>query len=143
MKTTKVTADAVIIQSGKILLIKRAIPPFKGKWALPGGHIGYNEKTENAVVREVKEETGLAVKIIKLVGVYSDPKRDPRGHTVTAAYLCEPAAANRKSRAGDDASEAWWWPLDDLPDLAFDHSAIIKDAQSAIRVYRFNTYVPF
>jgi 8-oxo-dGTP diphosphatase len=91
-----------------------------------GGHVDYGERVEKAVMREAKEETGLDVKVVKLTGVYSDPKRDPRGHTVGVAYLCE--AKGKKPKAGDDASEAWWWPLDDLPELAFDHKVIVGDA---------------
>jgi len=126
MKTIKVTTDAILIDNDKILLIKRGNEPFKGMWALPGGHVEYGERVEEAAVREAKEETGLDIKVIKLTGVYSDPKRDPRGHTVGVAYLCE--AKGKKPRAGDDASEAWWWPLDDLPELAFDHKLIVADA---------------
>lgn len=126
MKSIHVTADAVIIDNDRILLIKRGIEPFKGMWALPGGHVDYGERVEEAAVREAKEETGLDVKVIKLTGVYSDPNRDPRGHTMGVAYLCE--AKGKKPRAGDDAKEVWWWPLDDLPDLAFDHKLIVADA---------------
>jgi 8-oxo-dGTP diphosphatase len=123
---TKVTTDAIIVENNKILLIKRAIDPFKGKWALPGGHLEYGETTEKCVIREVQEETGLEVGVIKLLGVYSDPGRDPRGHTVTVIYLCK--AEKGEAHAGDDAAETWWFPLDDLPEMAFDHARIVKDS---------------
>ncbi len=126
MKSIHVTVDAVVIDNGKILLVKRGIESFKGMWALPGGHVDYGERVEEAVKREAKEETGLDVAVVKLIGVYSDPKRDPRGHTVGVAYLCE--TKGKKPKAGDDAAAAWWWPLDDLPELAFDHKVIVEDA---------------
>ena len=88
-KSPKLTADGAIIKEGKILLIERKNEPFKGKWALPGGFVEYGEKVEDAVVREVSEETGLDTKIIDIVGVYSDPTRDPRGHIVTVVYLLD------------------------------------------------------
>jgi 8-oxo-dGTP diphosphatase len=128
-KTTKVTADAVIIREGKLLLVKRGIEPFKGFWALPGGHLNEDESVEEALVREAHEETGLQVEPLEIVGVYSKPGRDPRGHTVTIAYLCKLVGGSLE--AGDDASEVNWFPLDSLPDLAFDHSEIIKDAKKA------------
>jgi ADP-ribose pyrophosphatase YjhB (NUDIX family) len=81
-----IASDTVLIEKGKILLIKRGNEPFKDMWALPGGRLENNETTEECAIREMKEETGLQVKIIKLIGVYSDPKRDPRG-IVSVAYL--------------------------------------------------------
>ena len=130
MKTSKITADAVIIENGKILLIKRKGEPFKGGWALPGGHVEYGERVEDAMVREAKEETGLDVEPDKIVGVYSDPERDPRGHYITIAYLVR--IKRGKTKAGDDAAETWWWPLDDLPEMAFDHGNIIQDAKNVL-----------
>ena len=120
-----ITVDGVIIKDGKILLIKRKNEPFKGRWALPGGFVEYGETVEEAVLREVKEETGLDAEIKKLVGVYSDPNRDPRGHTISVVFLLE---AKGSAIAGDDASDAKFFNLDDLPPLAFDHEKIIKDA---------------
>ena len=124
-KVPSITTDGIIIKDEKILLIKRKNPPFKGMWALPGGFVEYNETTENAVVREVLEETGLKTKIHKLAGVYSDPERDPRGHTITIVYMLD--VINGKLIANDDASEVKYFSLNDLPNLSFDHEIIIKE----------------
>jgi len=124
-KYSKVTIDAVIIRDGKILLVKRNKNPFKNRWALPGGFVEYGEKVENAVIREVLEETGLKVEIKKLFGVYSDPNRDPRGHTVTIVYLMN--VVGGKLESGDDACDAKFFELEKLPELAFDHDKIIND----------------
>jgi len=124
-KTPKITADGAILKDKQILLIKRKNEPFKGMWALPGGFVEYGEKVEDTVIREVFEETGLKTKIINLAGVYSDPNRDPRGHTITIAYLLEITGGELKS--GDDATDAKFFNLDDLPELSFDHDIIIKD----------------
>jgi len=124
-KSPKLTADGAIIKDGKILLIERKNEPFKGKWALPGGFVEYGEKVEDAVVREVNEETGLDTKIIDIVGVYSDPSRDPRGHVVTVVYLLE--ILDGEIKGSDDAADAKFFDLNDLPKLAFDHNVVLKD----------------
>ena len=121
----KLTVDGVVIKDKKILLIKRKKQPFKGKWALPGGFVEYGEKTEDATVREVLEETGLKTKISHLVGVYSDPDRDPRGHTITVVYLLE--ICNGSLKSGDDVSDVKFFDFNHLPELSFDHKDIIKD----------------
>jgi len=125
-KSPKLTVDGLILKDKKVLLIKRKNYPFKGKWALPGGFVEYKEKTEDTAIREVFEETGLKTKINNLVGVYSDPNRDPRGHTVSVIYLLEICGGKLKS--SDDASDAKFFDLNQLPKLAFDHNKIIKDA---------------
>jgi 8-oxo-dGTP diphosphatase len=125
-KFPKLTVDGLILKDKKVLLIKRKNYPFKGKWALPGGFVEYKEKTEDTAIREVFEETGLKTKINNLVGVYSDPNRDPRGHTVSVIYLLEICGGKLKS--SDDASDAKFFDLNQLPKLAFDHNKIIKDA---------------
>jgi 8-oxo-dGTP diphosphatase len=131
MNVIRVTVDAVIVSQQKILLIKRGRPPYKGDWALPGGFVEYGETTSEAVVREVKEETGLTCDIIKLVGVYSDPDRDPRGHTISVAYAMKVETGDLS--AGDDAQHACWVDITRLPhSIAFDHSKIIDDALSAL-----------
>jgi len=112
----------------EVLLIERGSCPFVGKWAFPGGHMNLGTETvENCVVRELKEETGLVVleKDLRLFGVYSEPKRDPRGHYVTHVYTAE--SFEGQLEANDDASDAKWFFLDDLPELAFDHEKIIND----------------
>jgi 8-oxo-dGTP diphosphatase len=124
-KRLSITVDAVILKENKIVLIKRRNAPFKEYYALPGGFVDYGEKVEDAVIREVKEETGLKTKIEKLVGVYSAPDRDPRGHTITIVYKLN--ITGGKLRSGDDAKEIGLFALDKLPKLAFDHEEIIGD----------------
>ncbi len=131
-KTPLLTVDALILYKNKknIILIRRKNPPFQGDLALPGGFVDIGETVEDACIREAQEETNLKVKITKLIGVFSSPKRDPRGHTVTIAYLCEPVDKGRKPIAQDDASDLEIVPLLKIPKLklAFDHMEIIKAA---------------
>ena len=121
------TADAAIINHGKILLVKRRNPPFRGCYALPGGFVEPEETAADAAVRETREETGLSVKTEKLLGLYDDPGRDSR-NTVTAAFLCS-ISGGEKPAPGSDAVEAKFFPLDSLPEkIAFDHRKIIEDS---------------
>lgn len=120
------TVDAVIREERKVALIKRKNPPFEGAWALPGGFVEYGETVEDAVKREAREETGLEVEIEKLVGVYSDPERDPRGHMISVVYLCEMISG--KLHADTDAQEAKWFSIKCLPELAFDHEKIVRES---------------
>jgi 8-oxo-dGTP diphosphatase len=120
-----VTADGIVLKGNEIVLIKRGKEPFKGSYALPGGFLNYGERLEECAVREVLEETGVKTKVVELVGIYSSPDRDPRGHFVTAVYHLEPVGGMLK--AGDDAKDAEWVPLDKLPKFAFDHGKIIQD----------------
>jgi 8-oxo-dGTP diphosphatase len=124
-KRPSVTADGIVTRGNDILLIKRGKDPFKGYYALPGGFLEPGEKLENCVIREVHEETGLKTVVSRLVGVYSAPDRDPRGHFVTAVYHLQPVSGVVKG--GDDASSAEWIPMDRLPKLAFDHGKIVED----------------
>ncbi|MCK4415980.1 MAG: NUDIX hydrolase [Thermoplasmatales archaeon] len=124
-KGPSITADGILIKNQQILLVKRKNQPFKGKWALPGGFVEYGEKTEDTVIREVLEETGLKTKINQLAGVYSDPDRDPRGHTITVAYILD--IIGGELVAGDDASDVKFFNVKELPDLSFDHSKIINE----------------
>uniref|UniRef100_A0A7J3TJT7 NUDIX hydrolase n=1 Tax=Geoglobus ahangari TaxID=113653 RepID=A0A7J3TJT7_9EURY len=117
----------MIPYKGGIVLIKRKNEPFKGYYALPGGIVEYGERVEDAVVREVREETGLECKIKKLVGVYSDPERDPRGHFVSICFLME--VVGGELRASSDAEDVKIFKLKELPKLAFDHEKMIKDAE--------------
>ena len=107
-----------------IVLIKRKNPPLG--FALPGGFVNYGERVEEALKREMKEETNLDVKIEKLQGIYSDPKRDPRLHTTSAVFVCH---AYDLPKAGDDAKEAFVFKLEEIPwnELVFDHRKILED----------------
>lgn len=119
------TVDVVIHVAGRgIVLVERKNPPHG--WALPGGFVDYGETCETAAVREAKEETGLSVVLTGLLGVYSDPKRDPRGHTMSVVYTAQAEDISRL-RAGDDAGKAELCALDALPPLAFDHGRIVQD----------------
>ena len=111
-----------------MVLIQRKYDPYKGSWALPGGFVEWGETVESAVLREVKEETSLEVELVALVGVYSDPDRDPRGHTVTICYLTRKKGGELK--ADTDASNVQCFKKDELLKLklAFDHNFILKDA---------------
>jgi 8-oxo-dGTP diphosphatase len=128
------TVDAVWIQRGRLLLVRRARPPFRGRWALPGGFVNYRETVEAALTRELREETGLVGRPGAIVGVYSGPDRDPRKPTTTVVYLVRGRAG--PPRGGDDAAEAAWVSLLELPPLAFDHSRIVQDAQRLLRRHR-------
>jgi 8-oxo-dGTP diphosphatase len=122
--------DMVLVENGKVLLIRRGHDPFRGEWAVPGGRIEDDETAEGCARREMKEETGLEVEPVRLIGVYSDPKRDPRG-IIVAAYLVKRTGGSL--RAGDDAAEAAWFPLDGIPKLCTDHNRIVDDALRQLR----------
>ncbi len=127
--TPLLTVDALIIHKGKLVLVKRKNPPYQGCFALPGGFVEVGETVEVAVAREAKEETGLDIEIIKLHGVYSDPSRDPRGHTVSICYI---AKGSGILKAGSDAKDTGLFDLNEIPELAFDHNKIIENAKSDI-----------
>jgi 8-oxo-dGTP diphosphatase len=127
-------ADAVWIRAGKVLLVRRGHPPFKGMYALPGGFVELREKVDEAVSRELREETGLVAKPWKIVGVYSGPDRDPRKPTTSVAYLMR--GRGGIPRGGDDAETAEWVPLSRTGPLAFDHAQILRDARRLIRASR-------
>ena len=119
------TVDGIILHKNRIVLIRRKTSPFKNCYALPGGFVDYGETVENAAIREVKEETGLETKIKNLFGIYSDPERDPRGHTVTVVYCLKVVGGKLKS--GSDAVGVKLFSLNNLPELAFDHQKILED----------------
>lgn len=126
-KQPALAADAVVFgHDGRLLLIKRKHPPFEGRYALPGGFVEYGETVEAAAIRELREETGLKAKSCRLIGVYSDPKRDPRRHTVSAAFLID--VAKGAPKAGDDAAAAEFVADWRGEKLAFDHGKILADA---------------
>jgi 8-oxo-dGTP diphosphatase len=120
-------ADCVVFDpQGRLLLIRRKNPPFQGQCALPGGFVDYGETTEQAAARELAEETGLTAVSLSLIGVYSAPGRDPRGHTVSIAYLVR--VTNFTPHAGDDAAGAVFVANWQDEALAFDHNKIVADA---------------
>lgn len=131
--TPLLTVDIIILAERKLVLIQRLNPPYQGYWALPGGFVDIGETVENAAIREAKEETGLDVELKELVGVFSDPDRDPRGHTVTICFI---AKGYGKLKASSDARYAALFApeLNDLPPLAFDHKKIIYAAVKQIRL---------
>jgi 8-oxo-dGTP diphosphatase len=126
------TADVVLITTGRrpaVLLIRRGKPPYEGSWALPGGFVEIDEDLEPAARRELAEETGLAAGPLLQVGAFGRPGRDPRGRVVSVAFTGAPAAADAAPQPASDAADARWFPLDDLPELAFDHAEIIAAAR--------------
>ena len=130
-----VTTDCVIFTYEdwklKVLLVKRGGEPYKGKWALPGGFLQNDETAMEGALRELREDTGLAASAVVELGVFSDPNRDPRERVITIAFY---ALVKPSEVVGvDDADEAAWFPIDELPQLAFDHADIINAAMERIR----------
>jgi 8-oxo-dGTP diphosphatase len=121
-----IAVDTFIVRrDGTFVLIKRKNDPFKDHWAIPGGMVKYGEKVEDAAVREAMEETGLIVKLERIIGVYSDPQRDPRGHIISIAFLAKEVGGNLK--ASSDAKQVKSFCR--IPKkIAFDHDKIIKDS---------------
>jgi len=117
--------DGIVIEADRVLLVKRGIEPFKGEYALPGGYMDRDERAEEAVKREVLEETGLEVEVVAFLGYYDDPQRDSKRQNVSLVFECE--VLSGQVQGGDDAEEAAWFPLNELPGLAFDHGEIMKD----------------
>ena len=118
-----------------MLLIQRGADPYKGYWAFPGGFMNMDETTEQCAIRELEEETGLKVSTVRQIGAYSKVDRDPRGRTITVAYLAiidKPAQVTGQ----DDAAKAEWFPLSALPELAFDHVDIMADAINLFHVQK-------
>ena len=122
--------DVLIVFPDKsFILIKRSNPPFKDFWALPGGFVEYGETVEHAAIREAEEETGVRVKLLRLIGVYSNPNRDPRGHVVSVAFLAEPLELEFKP--SPEVEEIGFFR--EIPDkVAFDHAKIIRDGLKLI-----------
>jgi 8-oxo-dGTP diphosphatase len=128
-RSITLTVDAIIItDDGRIVLVKRVFDPYKDHWALPGGVVEYGERVEDAVIREAKEETGLDIRIERLIGVYSDPGRDPRGHFVSISFLCRPTGGSL--RTSKETKEVKAFLKEELRSikLAFDHEKMLRDA---------------
>ncbi|MCX7854719.1 MAG: NUDIX hydrolase [Anaerolineae bacterium] len=132
-----VTVDVVIFtlreNDLQVLLVRRRNPPFAGMWAIPGGFVDIDEPLETAASRELEEETGVRGVYLEQFHTFGDPGRDPRGRTITVAYLALVRADQIQPRAGDDAAEARWWSVHNLPPLAFDHDRILACARKHLR----------
>lgn len=132
------TADCVVFGLSddgllEVLLIQRGRPPFEGSWAVPGGFVEEGEAPLQAAQRELEEETGLADLSMDQFHTFGKPGRDPRGWVVTVAYWTVVRTNQVQPRAGDDAAEARWFPLDSFPSLAFDHDDVLEKAVAALR----------
>jgi len=128
-KRPSLTVDAVIEYPDKgVVLIRRVNPPFEGSWALPGGFVDWRETVNVACIREAREECSIKIELVELLGVYSDPTRDPRRHTVSVVFRAIPVGGTLKG--SDDASEARIFSAEKLAgiQLAFDHDLILRDA---------------
>ena len=130
-----VTTDCVIFgfdgERLQVLLIERGIEPYKGKWAFPGGFLKMDETAEEGARRELKEETGLDGAYMEQFHTFSAPERDPRERVITIAYYA--LVKIQEVKGGDDAASARWFPLDDIPSLAFDHDYILRMATQRLR----------
>jgi len=136
MVTVDAAVFAFINNKTRILLIKRGKEPFKGKWALPGGFIGIDEELQDAVSRELFEETGLENIKLQQLHTFGKCGRDPRGRQITIVFWGVAAKGFKKIKAGDDASSAKWFDLEKLPqDLAFDHEEVIDFAEKKLKLH--------
>lgn len=141
------TVDVIIftLNGGdlQVLLIQRGLPPFEGMWAIPGGFVRIDESIEGAAMRELKEETGVRDVYLEQLYTFGDLGRDPRGRVVTVAYFALVSTDAVRPHAGHDASDARWWPVYDLPPLAFDHADILSYALQRLRYKLEYTAVGF
>lgn len=137
MKGLLVTVDVVIFTiretALQVLLVRRAVPPFKGEFAIPGGFVHEHESLERAALRELEEETGVRDVFLEQLFTFGDPGRDPRGRVVTVAYYALIASDQVSLAAGTDAAEARWFPMHELPAVAFDHKRILDYALERLR----------
>jgi 8-oxo-dGTP diphosphatase len=139
-----VSVDAVVFgffkNKAKLLLVNRGNEPFKGKWALPGGFVEIGEELEEAVARELAEETGLVNVALEQMRTYGNVGRDPRGRMITITFMGIATEGLNKIKAGDDAAEARWFDIEKLPkDMAFDHNEVAKFAMGKLarkRIYQ-------
>jgi 8-oxo-dGTP diphosphatase len=130
------TVDAAIIsrQDKKVLIILRKHDPYAGKWAFPGGFMDMDETPEEAMVRELKEETYITGVALKQFKTYGALGRDPRGRTISTLFIgFIEHSTEVKAKGGDDAAEARWFPLDAVPDLAFDHGKIFEEVKEYLK----------
>lgn len=131
------TVDCVVFglddEDLKILLIQRKYPPFKGRWALPGGFVAPKESLEAAAARELEEEAGLKGIWMEQLQAFGEPDRDPRSRVVTVAFQALVNLVQHPPKAASDAEDAAWFPLTDLPSLAFDHATILATAHRRLR----------
>jgi 8-oxo-dGTP diphosphatase len=125
-KSPALAADCVIFHKDAVVLVKRKYDPFKGMYALPGGGVEIGETVEEACIREMQEEIGVQVENLRMIGVYSEPDRDPRLHVVSVAFMADADVSQLK--AGSDAAEVELVENWRDCDLAFDHREIIEDA---------------
>lgn len=127
-----VTVDCVVFgldgEDLKGMLIRRKLPPFQGRWALPGGFVQMDESLEQAALRELAEETGIRKLYLEQLYTFGLPARDPRGRVITVAYYALVNLSDHEIRASTDAGDAAWFSLEDLPELAFDHDVILETA---------------
>ncbi|MCX8202595.1 MAG: NUDIX hydrolase [Candidatus Micrarchaeota archaeon] len=123
--------DVVIIDGEKVVLVKRKTEPFKGKWVLPGGFVEINEDINQAAIREAKEETGMDVELVGIVGVYSKPARDKR-HTVSVAFLAFPKKTEKNYKR-EEICDVKLFEFEEVPKLGFDHNEIVNDAINAYK----------
>lgn len=131
-----VTVDIIVITRDarpRVLLIRRKLPPFAGMWAIPGGFVNMDEALEDAARRELHEETGIKSARLQQLATFGDPDRDPRGRTISIAFLTRVHASAVQPRGADDAAEAAWHDLHRLPPLAFDHRQILKLARKRLK----------
>jgi len=142
-----VTVDVIIFTLREadlqVLLVKRGHPPCEGMWAIPGGFVDIDEPLEAAALRELEEETGVRDVYLEQLYTFGDPERDPRGRVITVAYFALVPADAIQPRAGDDAAEARWWSMYELPPLAFDHGHILAYALRRLRYKLEYTAVGF
>jgi 8-oxo-dGTP diphosphatase len=131
-----VTVDIVVVSPGRkpqVLLIRRKHEPFAAMWAIPGGFVDMDEDLESAARRELKEETGVQARRLVQLRTFGDPGRDPRGRTISVAYLAQVDSTRLKPKADDDAAEVGWHSLSHPPPLAFDHAKILACARSYLK----------
>ncbi len=130
-----VTTDCIIFGFDgtglKVLLVQRGVEPYKGQWAFPGGFMNMDESAEEGALRELREETGLEGAYIRQFYTFTAPRRDPRERVITIAYYA--LVRMQEVKCGDDASDARWFALDEVPQLAFDHDLILRKAEQALR----------